>query len=186
MSEPCRLTRWAPKTGQITGQLFTCGRPGRSMGPKKTKISDECVLAWVAGLPTSAEELVVVSLLGRKKEDGLSEFSYYSFRGGFDQPQNRPDCPTFQEWLDSHHKSRRYRVCEYPTIDTLPLSDETKCRAVTTILSFMETGKTVVVVDSGGFSRTGSIVKEVASQLQVELLPKQLTGVGDQWNGKLP
>lgn len=147
------------------------------MGAKKTKVSDECVLAWVAGLPISAEEIIIVSLLGRKPDglSGLSEFSYYSFRGGFDQPQDRPDCPTFQEWLDSHHRSRRYRVCEYPTIDTEIPTDETKCRAVTTILSFMETRKTVVVVDSGGVGRTGNIVSAVAAQLQVKLLPEQLT-----------
>ncbi len=175
MSEPYRLTRWAPKTEQINGQLFTCGRPGRSMGAKQTRISDECVLAWVAGLPTLAEEIIIVSLLGRKA-DGLSEFSYYSFRGGFDQPQDRPDCPTFQEWLDSHYKSRRYRVYEYPTIDLLVPPDETKRRAVTTILSLMETGKTVVVVDSGGVGRTGNILSAVASRLQVKLLPKQLLG----------
>jgi hypothetical protein len=175
MNEPYRLTRWAPRTDRIAGQLFTCGRPGRSMGPKKAKISDECVLAWIAGLPTSTEETTIVSLLGRKP-DGLSEFSYYSFRGGFDQPPDRPDCRTFQEWLDSHHISRRYRVREYPTIDTLVPPDETKGQAVTAILSFLETGKIVVVVDSGGVGRTGNIVSAVALQLRVKLLPNSFFG----------
>jgi hypothetical protein len=143
------------------------------MGTKQMKVGDECVLAWLAGLPVSTEEIIIVSLLGRKA-DGLSEFSYYSFRGGFDRPQDRPDCPTFQEWLDSQHGAGRYRIYEYPTIDLLVPPDETKSPAVATILSFVKTGKTVIVVDSGGIGRSGNILSAVASQLQVKLLPKHV------------
>src|SRR5450759_4717724 len=125
MSEPYRLTRWVSKTQQITGRLFTCARPGRSMGRKQANISDECVLAWAAGLPTSAEETIIISLLG-KKANGLSEFSYYSFRGGFERWQDRPNCPTFEEWLNSHCKPRRYRVYEYPTTDLLVPPEDLK------------------------------------------------------------
>lgn len=132
MDEPFRLTRCASATNQINGQLFTCSKPGRSMGPSTTEISDECVREWIAGLPTSMEEIIIISLLGRKPT-GLSEFSYYSSRGGFDQP----GCPTFQEWLDLHYMPSRYHFCEYPATDTLVIPNEIKYRIVTEIL-FLE------------------------------------------------
>ena len=63
----------------MVGTLFTCARPGRSLGSKQTRINDKVVNSWIAGLPNSADEIMIISLLGRKP-DGLSEFSYYSFR----------------------------------------------------------------------------------------------------------
>lgn len=173
MSEPYRLTHWSPATPQIPIHLFTCARPGRSLGARQKTISDNYVLEWVAGLPKTTTEIAIISLLGRKA-DGLSEFSYYSFRGGYDQPEDRPDCPTFQEWLDSHCKPGRYSVCEYPTVDLLVPSKETKSRAVTTIVSLIESHKTVVVVDSGGIGRSGNILSAVASRMGIKLLPREL------------
>src|SRR5208283_79193 len=107
--EPYRLKRHNFKDGQMAGCLFTCARPGRSMGAKKAKIGDDVVDAWIAGIgnevdcgnsrrPLSNEQIIMISLLGRKP-NGLSEFSYYSFRGGFDRPEDRPGCPTWQAWL---------------------------------------------------------------------------------------
>ena len=173
MNEPCRLTLWTPKVGQISGQLFTCSRPGRSLGSKRSKISDEYVHAWVSGLPPSTEGVIVVSLLGCK-EDGLSEFSYYSFRGGFDTSEERPGCPTFQEWLDLHYQPGRFCLYEYPTTDLLVPSDETKAQAVATIRSFLGKGRTVIVVDSGGVGRSGNIATAVAARLQIKFLERRL------------
>ncbi len=94
------------------------------MGPKQVTINDDVVVSWIAGMPSSAEEIIIMSLLGRKP-DGLSEFSYYSFRGGFDRSKDRPGCPTWQEWLTKRYGSK-YRVCEFPTIDTELVPEDTK------------------------------------------------------------
>jgi hypothetical protein len=131
------------------------------------------VLRWAAGLPAWKEETVIVSLLG-KKPDGLSEFSYYSFRGGFEHRQGRPGSPTFEEWLNSNSRSRRFHVYEYPTTDVIVLPEELKNRVVAAILSLLEAGKTVVVIDSGGIGRTGNIVSAVSSRLGVRLFPQQI------------
>jgi hypothetical protein len=125
-------------------------------------------------LPPSTEEIVIVSLLG-SKPGGLSEFSYYGFRSRFEKPEDRPGCLTFQEWLDRNGQPGIYRVCEYPTIDTRPLSEETSQQAVETVLSSMAAGKTVIVVDSGGFSRTGAVVRLLGSRLNVKLCGQRLT-----------
>jgi hypothetical protein len=126
------------------------------MGAKVAKISDEIVDVWLNGLPSSTGEVIIVSLLGRKPR-GPSEFSYYSFRGGFDQPEDRPDCPTWQEWLNERYGCR-YRVCEFPTIDTEDIPESTKKVLFETIIKFMQAGKTVTVVDSGGVGRTGRVI----------------------------
>jgi hypothetical protein len=156
LKEPCRLTEYITTGHGIDGRLFTCGRPGRSMGAKVAKISHDVVNVWLNGLPSSTGETVIVSLLGRKPR-GPSEFTYYSFRGGFDQPQDRPGCPTWQEWLKSRYGSR-YRVCEFPTIDTEDIPESTKKVLFKTILEFIQAGKTVLVADSGGVGRTGRVI----------------------------
>ena len=172
MNEPYRLTEWFAKPQQIpAGRLFTCARPGRSLGRRQAHIGDEYVLRWVAGLPASEEETIIVSLLG-KKPDGLSEFSYYSFRGGFEY--HRPNCPTFGEWLNANCRPRKFEVYEFPTIDLLVPGEDLKHRAVSTILSFLEVGKTVVIVDSGGIGRTGNLLSTLSERLGVELLPQQI------------
>jgi hypothetical protein len=126
------------------------------MGAKVAKISDEVVDVWLNGLPSSTGETVIASLLGRKPR-GPSEFSYYSFRGGFDQPKDRPGCPTWQEWLEERYNGR-YRVCEFPTTDTEDVPESTKKVLFEAILQFIQAGKTVIVVDSGGVGRTGRVI----------------------------
>jgi hypothetical protein len=139
LKEPCRLAKYITTGPGIGGRLFTCGRPGRSMGAKVAKISDEVVDVWLKGLPSSTGETIIVSLLGRKPK-GPSEFSYYSFRGGFDQPEDRPGCPTWQEWLNERYGCR-YRVCEFPTIDTDDIPESTKKVLFETIMKLMQAGK---------------------------------------------
>ena len=158
IEEPYRLIRWKPKEPPFVGQFFTCARPGRSKDAK-AKISDELVDIWVRGLPAS-QEVFIVSLLGRKPEpDNRSEFSFYSFRGGFDQPSDRPDCPTFQEWLNERYGNGRYCVLEFPTVDTKPLAPETINEVSAMILSLLHEDRTVVLMDSGGIGRTGKVRK---------------------------
>ena len=158
IEEPYRLIRWKPKGPQLAGQFFTCARPGRSKDAK-AKIPDQLVDLWVKGLPAS-QPVFIVSLLGRKPEpDNRSEFSFYSFRGGFDQPSDRPDCPTFQEWLNKRYGDGRYCVLEYPTVDVKPLASETISEVSAVISSLLQEGRTVVLMDSGGIGRTGKVCK---------------------------
>jgi len=157
------------------GFLYTCARPGRSLGRKQAQISDAVVDAWVAGIakeiqfrptgmPCSSDKVVIISLLGRKPS-GLSEFSYYSFRGGFDLPKDRPGCPTWQEWLTAKY-GPRYRVHEFPTEDLKIIPEETKELLVNAVQKFLHAGQTVILVDSGGVGRTGSIVQAVLTALR--------------------
>ena len=155
LKEPYRLIRWKPK-GPLAGQFFTCARPGRSKDAQ-AKIRDEVVDSWVKGLPVS-QKVTIVSLLGRKP-NGKSEFSFYSFRGGFDQLSDRPGCPTFQEWLNGTYGNGRYCVIEYPTVDVEPLAPETITEVSSIILSLLREGRTVVLMDSGGIGRTGKVCK---------------------------
>jgi hypothetical protein len=44
------------------------------MGTSIPTIRDQAVEAWIAGMPSLTDEIIMVSLLGRKP-NGLSEFS---------------------------------------------------------------------------------------------------------------
>ena len=152
-----RLTLWS--TGADEGRLFTCARPGRSKGTHLKTISDDLVHRWVEGLPGD-RGTCIVSLLGRKPDPGgRSEFAFYSFRGGFDSAIDRPECPTFQEWLDSLHQERNLKVFEYPTIDLQPLQPVILEAVLSQIRALLAANNTVVLVDSGGVGRTGRVCK---------------------------
>src|SRR5437764_1169649 len=96
IGEPCNLRRCKAVGTPDAGLLFTCGRPGRSLG-RTAPVSDEIVDCWIAGLP-EANTIHLISLLGTK-EDGTSEYHFYSFRGNHESSAK----PTFQCWLDSRH-----------------------------------------------------------------------------------
>lgn len=154
--EPYRLYRCVPTTGTFRGEFFTCARPGRSREPLVKSVPDDWVDAWVKGLPCT-EPIAILSLLGWKA-NGRSEFSFYSFRGSGEETE-RPDRPTFQQWLDARYGTGRYRVIEFPTTDTKVVSSELLSRVGRTILSLLHSGETVVLMDSGGFSRTGAVCR---------------------------
>jgi len=139
------------------------------------------VHCWVDGLPGQVGTSIV-SLLGRKPArrgiqlrssarrrergarlatDGRSEFAFYSFRGGFDSPDHRPGCPTFQEWLDQWHGDRGLHVFEYATTDVEPLLPEVLAAVSTKIRDLLSEARTVVLVDSGGIGRTGRVCKHL-------------------------
>jgi hypothetical protein len=63
-----------------------------------------------------AETLYLVSLLGRKKDNGPSEYSFYSFRGGHEDMLSKP---TFQEWLDN-----RFGIGHFVCTSILPLTPD--------------------------------------------------------------
>jgi hypothetical protein len=152
--KPYRLRRWRVGQPPECLFLFTCARPGRTSKPSSADvdISDDLVHRWVAGLP--GPKTAIVSLLGRKP-DGLSEFSFYSFYGGFDLASNNPGRLAFQEWLDRFHGDRSILLRERPTCDYKPIPLETLVAIQSDVLELASAGRTVLVIDSGGQTRTG-------------------------------
>ncbi|HEX4748437.1 MAG TPA: hypothetical protein VH302_02750 [Bryobacteraceae bacterium] len=51
-----------------------------------------------------------------------------------------------------------YCVREFPTVDTEPIPEQTKGVVINAILVFMQSGKSVILVDSGGVGRTGNVI----------------------------
>jgi hypothetical protein len=156
--EPFRLKRW--KIG--SAHFFTCARPGRSKCDGK-KVPDDIVHRWVKALP--GPMAAIVSLLGRKHgPKGTSEFSFYSFCGGFDTPSERRNCLSFQDWLDKYHKSLHILVRKYPTYDYAgQITAETMAAVASDIHELIAAGRTPVLVDSGGMTRTGIICKDMGA-----------------------
>ena len=166
--KPYRLKRWRVDTPTGSAHFFTCARPRRtSLEESKTKpVPYETVHRWVLWLGKLGSKMAIVSLLGQKP-DGLSEFWFYSFSGGFDTPSERGDRPTFQEWLDHHHRNLNILVREHPTYDlagakTFPPGTLDTVKA--DIEELILTGHTVIVVDSGGETRTGMVCKHIGAK----------------------
>jgi hypothetical protein len=132
------------------GNLYTCARPGRSIG-KNAAVSDNVVRKWADGLPNSGG-VVIVSLLGRKP-DGVSEFSFYSFYGGFETQADRPGALHFVEWLDRTYPDKRFQLFEHPTIDFKQVPAATLDQLRATIEPFFDMDRTVIFVDSDGEGR---------------------------------
>lgn len=157
--KPYMLRRWRAATTPAYS-FFTCARPGRT-GDATTKVQrvpDELVRRWVLGLP--GPKTAIVSLLG-KKPDGLSEFSFYSFYGGFDLPSDKPGRPSFQEWLERWHPDPSISVREHPTTDFQPIPTDTLNAVAAAINELLLSGRTVVLVDSGGQTRTKVVCKHI-------------------------
>ncbi len=163
LMESCRLKRWRPRSSLRVGQFFTCARPGRyrpshgSFDP----VPDDVVDEWVRGLPGDLNT-VIVSLLGRKPDE-RSEFSFYSFHGAWDLPEERRDRPSFQDWLNRRHNERSIQVLEHPTCDYGHIPQKTLDAVSSDISRLLSEGRTVVLVDSGGDTRT---CRQVCKYLQ--------------------
>ncbi len=141
--------------------FFTCARPGRSAdeSSKFASVGDVVVHSWVLGLSEQCgPRIAIVSLLGQKKGATVtSEFCFYSFCGGFDDCSERKNRLTFGEWLNCHHKELGIIVREHPTYDfgredTFPPGTLDSVKA--DIEQLTSAGYTVVVIDSGGETRT--------------------------------
>ena len=156
-TEPYRLKKWKlPPTINGVSEFYTCARPGRS-GETTDDVPDEVVDKWVSGLPEP--KTAIVSLLGRKRNStGMSEFSYYSFCSDYDTADERRDRLSFQEWLAQNHGHLEIIVREHPTFDRRPVGDDLLAGVRDDIFDLLSTGRTVVVVDSGGMERTGRVV----------------------------
>jgi hypothetical protein len=155
-TEPMNLCEWRAATAMPRmGRLFTCGRPGRAtLGRNKTRVAEDVIDLWVKGLPKT-EVLQIVSLLG-KKTTGLSEFGYYPFRSSKESGIQ----PTFQEWLDERY-GHRFIVHEFPTTDARGIPPHVLIAVTQHILSLIEKGSLVLLVDSAGAERTARVCEEI-------------------------
>jgi len=156
------LRRWRTGDPPNFHYFFTCARPGRTGDPssKHSRVSDDLVHRWVRGLPGSNTS--IMSLLGRKP-DGLSEFSFYSFYGGFDLPSENPGRLSFQEWLTRWHLDLSIALIEHPTCDFQPIQKETLDAVASDINESLLAGRTLVLIDSGGQTRTGVVCRHMCA-----------------------
>jgi len=156
--EPHRLRHWKPGTAEAAGQLYTCARPGRSKGADQP-VADDLVHHWVRGLPGETNT-VVISLLGRKHgPSGPSEYSSYSFCSDLDRRSERRGRLSFQQWLNRWYSERLIKVIEHPTYDFCPVPAETLAAIASDIADLLSEGRIVVLMDSGGETRTKAVCK---------------------------
>lgn len=92
----------------------------------------------------------------------MSEFSFYPFRGGFDPHDD--STPSFEEWLAERYPERTIVVRNHPTIDFQAIPAEILNSVASDIKTFLQSGKTVVLVDSGGETRTGYVCRYLGLQ----------------------
>ena len=156
--EPYRLRRWNERLSTDRLAFYTCARPGRSKSASD-KVADEMVYKWLQGLPGD-EKVAIVSLLGRK-QDGMSEFWFYSFCSAFESPEERRRRPTFAEWIDESNQDRPMKVVEHPTIDFEKIPCEILDAVERDVRRLLEDGWTVILVDSGGMTRTDQVCKHL-------------------------
>ena len=145
--EPYKKRRWRRASSPDSVALFTCARPGRSKS-KAGKVPDTIVDLWVRNLP--GPKTAIVSLLGAKP-DGTSEFSFYSFCGR----------ESFQDWLDKRHGSLSITVREHPTTDYASIPSAELDAIANDVSRLLAEGYTVVLVDSGGETRTSQVCRHM-------------------------
>lgn len=153
--EPYRKRRWKLAANPQRIDFFTCARPGSSKD-KYRPVEDEIVHQWVMNLPRPYTS--IVSLLGRKL-DGTSEFSFYSFYGGWDDPAESQGRLSFRAWLDRWHGDRAIKIIEHPTRDFIEIPPDNLIAIAADIERLLSAGRTVVLVDSGGEFRSGQVCK---------------------------
>jgi hypothetical protein len=113
---------------------------------------------WVKNLP--GPQTAIISLLGRKPPPkGTSEFSFYTFHGREDTPQERRGKRSLQEWLDHYHPERAITLIEHPTMDFRPIPDTALASIAADVDRLLAEGRTIVLVDSGGETRSGAVCR---------------------------
>lgn len=148
-----KLRRWTTETSTF----FTCGRPGRKAGPRGA-VHDEVVRKWINDVRTLGSRPAIVSPLGAKP-DGMSEYSFYSFCGGFDSPDLTP---TFTDWLA--REANDVVLKQHPTIDFRPLTVETLSAIQADVEALLGEGRTLLIFDSGGETRTAQVCKHLGAK----------------------
>ncbi len=152
--EPFRLIEWQ-MPGSYPGSLYTCARPGRSRGTKG-KVPDLLALEWAQGLP-GVPKTCIISLLGQKP-DGRSEFSFYS---------SFNDAEGFDAWLNANATDRKFHVISYPTVDCKKINPCILTAIAADVTRLVSQGETVVVMDSGGSSRSGAVIEQLGASCKV-------------------
>lgn len=156
--EPYKLRRWRLGRSPDRLPLFSCARPGRSHS-QNDRVPDAVVDKWVKGLPGTGAA-AIVSLLG-EKPDGMSEFAFYPFAGAKDIETQQRRGPSFQDWLANRDAKRDILVAEHPTTDLRPVEPTTVRSVGDDIERLLREGRTVIVVDSGGETRTGFVLRKL-------------------------
>lgn len=151
MPEPHHFRRWRRGATSEPIPIYTCGRPGRSLGPNGA-VSDQTVKQWLRGLQTklpAQRPLSILSLLGTKP-DGTDEHSFYSFRtfDGFVEwlAQNAP----FDVKLE-HFATMDFRAVPRSLADKVGLAPARELQA----------GRSVLILDSGGEQRTRAVCRMI-------------------------
>lgn len=169
--KPYKLRHWKADTPAGPAHLSTCARPGRTSDPstKDKRVPDETVHRWVLGLHQHCgDKLAIISLLGRKHgPEGPSEFSFYDFSGEFDTVSERENLPTFQEWLNSYYGDSGLLVHEHPTYDFAghnTFAPGTLDNIKADIEHLLSQGYEVVIMDSGGETRTGMVATHMGAK----------------------
>jgi hypothetical protein len=117
-------------------------------------VPDRLVFEWAHGLPGSTE-IFIISLLG-KKPSGTNEFSFYS---SFDGAES------FQEWLNVSVPNSKFRVISHPTTDLEDIDPAVIAAVAADVTQLVSEGKTVVIMDSGGSTRTGAVAGSLGAAL---------------------
>ena len=107
-------------------------------------------------MPTS-EVVHIVSLLGRKTT-GFSEFGYYPVR-----LRTNGTKPTWQDSLDRRY-GRRFIVLEFPTVDGRGIPRDDLKTIASEVQHMIETGCSVVIVDSAGAERTARVCEALGRE----------------------
>lgn len=150
MSEPYRLFEWRlPSPNQTS--FYTCARPGRSLGPKKF-VSNDLVIKWANGL-SNQKNITIISLLGTKTS-GKSEYLFYS---AFH------DANSMEQWLNSQVHGLQFQIISYPTVDGTTINQDIINAAAKAIVEHASKQTTVVLMDSGGVVRTGTVAAHLGA-----------------------
>lgn len=170
--KPYMLRRWRIGQHPSCHYFYTCARPGRTGDPatKWKRIPDDTVHRWILGLP--GPQTAIISLLGCKP-DRTSEFSFYSFYGGYDVSGKHAGALSFREWLARWHPS--VSLCEHPTCDFQQIEPQTLDAIALDVKRLVVEGRTVTLVDSGGQTRTWRTCSYMCAVEDGNLPPNGLT-----------
>lgn len=157
--KPYRWRRWRLKDSNDL-VFFTCARPGRISDPNSrfANVPDEVVKAWAQWIADLAP-VTVVSMLG-VKDGGKSEFSFYTFWGGTDDPSIVGKKRSFADVLTA--VDPQIELLERPTTDGRTLQPEQFDDICGLIQAAVAPDHPVVLVDSGGQERTGAVAEAIA------------------------
>ena len=127
------------------------------VGPRAA-VSDPIVREWTDDVLALGPRPAIISLLG-KKPDGTSEYSFYSFHGGF---EDEAGSLSFAEWLAQVDDN--VLLIEHPTVDFSPPTAETLAAIGSDVVTLLAEGRTVLVFDSGGQTRTAHVCKHLGAK----------------------